>query len=153
AGDLDRDALDRVVPRHPVRVQHRSGALWIANSPALAALGVERAVHPGIERDGTGRPNGRLWRMDAWVGGRRREGGSPPPDRKALSAAAARVGITGWTEATPERAAADTAVLLDAVASGAVRQRLHLLLPSIADDATATRMATAGVTAGAVKVM
>jgi predicted amidohydrolase YtcJ len=153
AGELDRKVLDRVVPRHPVRVQHRSGALWITNSAALAALGVERAVHPGIERDAAGRPTGRLWRMDAWVGERLREGGSPPLDLEALSAAAARAGITGWTEATPERGAGDTAVLLEAVASGAVRQRLHLMLPSRVDDAILTRMAEAGVTAGAVKIM
>ncbi|MDT3444242.1 MULTISPECIES: amidohydrolase family protein [unclassified Pseudofrankia] len=40
AGDLDRHALDRIVADVPVRVQHRSGALWVLNSAALAALRV-----------------------------------------------------------------------------------------------------------------
>ncbi|MBL7499428.1 amidohydrolase family protein [Frankia nepalensis] len=38
AGDLDRHALDRIVADVPARVQHRSGALWVLNSAALAAL-------------------------------------------------------------------------------------------------------------------
>jgi predicted amidohydrolase YtcJ len=153
AGELDRDALDRVAPRHPVRVQHRSGALWIANSAALAALGVDQAIHPGIDRDAAGRPTGRLWRMDAWVGDRLRAAGAPAIDLGALSAAAARVGITGWTEATPERGDDDTALLLEAVASGVMRQRLHLMLPSTADLTAVTRLGEVGVTAGPVKIM
>jgi predicted amidohydrolase YtcJ len=35
AGDLDAAALDRLRPDRPVRVQHRSGALWILNTAAL----------------------------------------------------------------------------------------------------------------------
>ena len=32
AGPLDRDALDALAPAVPLRVQHRSGVLWILNS-------------------------------------------------------------------------------------------------------------------------
>ncbi|HEY1737869.1 MAG TPA: amidohydrolase, partial [Acidimicrobiia bacterium] len=35
AGDLDRNTLDALVGDVPVRVQHRTGALWILNSAAL----------------------------------------------------------------------------------------------------------------------
>ena len=35
AGDIDRNWLDRIVPRRPVRIQHRSGRLWIVNSAGL----------------------------------------------------------------------------------------------------------------------
>jgi predicted amidohydrolase YtcJ len=31
AGHLDRAALDQVMPNVPVRIQHRSGALWMLN--------------------------------------------------------------------------------------------------------------------------
>jgi predicted amidohydrolase YtcJ len=41
AGDIDRAALDRLVPGRPVRIQHRSGALWILNSRALESVGLE----------------------------------------------------------------------------------------------------------------
>src|SRR5271165_6583525 len=40
AGSLDRAALDALAPRTPVRVQHRSGALWVLNSTGLAAIGM-----------------------------------------------------------------------------------------------------------------
>jgi predicted amidohydrolase YtcJ len=153
AGELDRDILDRLAPRHPVRVQHRSGALWICNSAGLAALAVDDAALPGIERDKTGRASGRLWRMDAWVGERLRSSNSETLSLASLSSAAAAMGITGWTDATPERSDRDTEILLEAVASGEVQQRLHLMLPSTADEPSVARMRDAGVTAGAVKVL
>jgi predicted amidohydrolase YtcJ len=41
AGELDREALDRLLPHRPVRVQHRTGALWMVNSLAVARLGLD----------------------------------------------------------------------------------------------------------------
>ncbi len=38
AGALDRRALDRIAPRHRLRVQHQTGSLWILNSLALEAV-------------------------------------------------------------------------------------------------------------------
>jgi predicted amidohydrolase YtcJ len=95
AGDLDATGLDAIRPDVPLRIQHRSGALWMLNSAALAAVGitafrngpavlggrsegkashrdVERypggaASHPGVERDDDGRATGRLWRSDDWL--------------------------------------------------------------------------------------
>ena len=59
AGPLDRDRLDAVVADRPVRVQHRSGQLWVLNSAALARTGIESLTEDGIERDATGgRPAG-----------------------------------------------------------------------------------------------
>jgi predicted amidohydrolase YtcJ len=153
AGELDRDILDRIVPRHSLRVQHRSGALWICNSAALDALDVDAAMLPGIERDANGRVSGRLWRMDAWLGERLRSLSPESISLAGLSAAAAQMGITGWTDATPERPDRDTEILLEAVASGEVLQRLHLMLPSTDADAFIGRMRDVGVTAGAVKVL
>ncbi len=40
AGHLDRAFLDRLVPDRPLRVQHRSGVLWVLNSQALGAVGL-----------------------------------------------------------------------------------------------------------------
>jgi predicted amidohydrolase YtcJ len=131
AGDLDRDVLDRLVPDHPVRVQHRSGVLWVGNSAALAALDAAAESAPGVERDESGRLTGRLWRMDGWL--RQRLGPSVPYDPRQLgrvSALAAARGVTGWTDATPERADRDTRTLIEAAVSGAVRQRLHLMMPT-----------------------
>src|SRR3979409_1353759 len=53
AGALDCDALDALVADRPVRVQHRSGALWVLNRAALRVTGLERTA-----------PSGRLSRAD-----------------------------------------------------------------------------------------
>ncbi|MEO2173172.1 MAG: amidohydrolase family protein [bacterium] len=38
AGDIDRRWLDAHGPQKPVRIQHRTGRLWILNSPALEVI-------------------------------------------------------------------------------------------------------------------
>ena len=64
AGDLDRDGLDALINHRPVRIQHRSGALWILNSLALERLdlAVGHPLPPGVEQDPQGRFTGRLYR-------------------------------------------------------------------------------------------
>ena len=140
AGPLDRWALDRLLPNaaRPVRVQHRTGALWVVNSAALARLGLDGqpgldgqagqadlAGLAGLERDADGRATGRLWRMDRWLADR-------VPARPAelaaalasVSARAAALGVTGFTDATPGASASDVTGLATAVADGAIGQRL-----------------------------
>lgn len=46
AGDLDRTRLDRLLADRPLRVQHRSGTLWILNSRAIEALGLDPVGPP-----------------------------------------------------------------------------------------------------------
>jgi hypothetical protein len=65
AGPLDRWKLDAIVGDRAVRVQHRSGALWVLRSSALAAVPANVFDHPGVGRDETGRPNGELFGLDA----------------------------------------------------------------------------------------
>ncbi|MFF3580786.1 amidohydrolase family protein [Streptomyces mirabilis] len=86
AGELDRWVLDGFAPDRPVRVQHRSGALWMWNSAALRAAGL----------DGGG--DGRFWREDE-----RLRGFTPPVrlDLRGVGARAAAYGITGFTNADP----------------------------------------------------
>ena len=56
AGELDRAALDALLPDRPVRVQHRTGQLWILNSRAIERLGLDHDRHAphGVERDAAG---------------------------------------------------------------------------------------------------
>ncbi len=99
-GLLDRWKLDAAVADRPVRVQHRSGALWILNSAALAEVGLldGATVPDGCERDGDGIPTGRLFRLDGWLAERvpRR-----PPDLARVGRMLADRGVTGVTDATP----------------------------------------------------
>jgi predicted amidohydrolase YtcJ len=70
AGALDRYRLDTLAGGVPVRVQHRSGAMWVLNSAARQQIGLDDAGPPGAERDDRGVPTGRLLRMDGWLRGR-----------------------------------------------------------------------------------
>jgi predicted amidohydrolase YtcJ len=124
AGHLDRHGLDAVVAGQPVRVQHRSGSLWILNSAAVRVTGLERCQLPGVERDAAGRPSGRLWRMDEWL---RTAVPAVAVDFGAVSRQAAAEGVTGLTDATPSACPRDAGALLDAVGRGEVVQRVHLM--------------------------
>ncbi len=120
AGPIDRHWLDRHGPAQPVRIQHRSGRLWILNSAALALVATEDAP---LERDEQGF-TGRLYDADAWL--RDRIGGALP-DLAALSDALAAQGITGVADATPRNDIAAYAGFAAAQASAALRQRLLVM--------------------------
>jgi predicted amidohydrolase YtcJ len=171
AGPLDRWALDRLMadPARPVRVQHRTGGLWVVNSAALAALGLDGDDRrgdgdgdgggdgggglagglAGVERDADGRATGRLWRMDRWLAGRVP---ARPADLAAglasVSARAAAVGVTGFTDATPGATGPDVAGLAVAVADGTIAQRLHCMA-----HADVSGPARGRFTIGPVKIM
>jgi predicted amidohydrolase YtcJ len=124
AGDLDRLALDEIVPDRPVRLQYRTGELWVLNSLAVKLAGVGACPLAGVERDAAGRPTGRLWRLDSWL----REAVPPVPvDLAGVGRAAAAAGVVGFTDATPARTAAEQSALVAAVVSGSLPQRLTLM--------------------------
>ncbi|WP_067679423.1 amidohydrolase family protein [Nocardia miyunensis] len=125
AGMLDSAMLDTLHRERPVRIQHRSGAMWTLNSVAARLVGLDSAAEPGVERDGDGRPTGRIWRADTWLRSRLPDTG--PPDLTAVGRQLSRYGITGITDATPDLTPLSLAGLIDAATSGAVPQRLNLL--------------------------
>jgi predicted amidohydrolase YtcJ len=100
AGPLDRTRLDAIVPDRPVRVQHRSGQLWVLNSAALALVDVASA-------------DGLLYRMDDVL---RARVDAPPPDVAAAAAQLAGYGITGVTDLTPTTDPDELALLAGAAA-------------------------------------
>ena len=120
-GELDRWALDRLVADRPVRVQHRSGHLWVLNSRACALVGLDGDVPPGVERvDGVA--TGRIVDADDWLAQRVPHG--PPPDLATVSRRLASLGVTGVTDCTPVHDVGDLEPLAAAVASGALAQRV-----------------------------
>ena len=140
AGSLNRQVLDRLLPDRPVRVQHRTGALWIVNSTAAARLDLDGCELSGVERDQADRPTGRLWRMDRWVADRVP---AADGDLAAVSSRAAALGITGFTDATPSATAGDLASL----AGAGVAQRLHCMAPAKAGPPPPA------ITLGSVKIL
>lgn len=124
AGPLDRTALDAVVPGRPVRIQHRSGGLWVLNSAALEAVGAAGAAADCIERDTAGAPTGRIWRGDAWL--RTRTPSAPPPLAPVMRELAA-MGVTGVADASAFNDAAQTRLFEAARAAGDLPQKLMLM--------------------------
>jgi predicted amidohydrolase YtcJ len=125
AGHLDRGALDELTDPTPVRVQHRSGVLWILNSAGVAQLRLDAGVDaPGVERDAAGRATGRLFSLDGWL---RERLGATEPDLAAVGHLLARFGVTGVTDATPGNAAAELDILARAVERGALPQRVQVM--------------------------
>lgn len=114
AGDLDRDRLDDLVPAVPLRIQHRSGAMWFLNSAGLALLG--RPDHP----------TGRLFREDAAIAGSTHIGNI---DFGPISKRLTGYGVTGVTEATPDLVAADVDTFGAAMRNGVLRQQVLVLSP------------------------
>jgi predicted amidohydrolase YtcJ len=125
AGTLDSQALDRLHADRPVRIQHRSGAMWMLNSVAAARVRLTTAAHPGIERRDDGTPTGRIWRADAWL--RTRLPREPPADLTGVGTALAGYGITTVTDATPDLDAASIAAIAAAHRGGTLPQRVQLL--------------------------
>lgn len=111
----DRVLLDDWLPDRSLRVQDRTGGYWLLNSAGLAQLG-EGPFPACVELDADERPNGRIWRGDAWL--RERIGGAPP-SLAALGAKLAGWGVTGVTDAGASNGAAEAALL-----AGAMPQRL-----------------------------
>ncbi|WP_239335442.1 amidohydrolase family protein [Frankia sp. CiP3] len=130
AGPLTRDDLDTMVADVPVRVQHRSGALWMLNSAAIAAAGLEDhagaavSAPPGAGRGPAGRPDGRLFRLDDWL--RERLPPAPAPDLSAVGRQLAAFGVIGVTDATAGTGPAEAELLAAAVIRGDLPQRLTL---------------------------
>jgi predicted amidohydrolase YtcJ len=125
AGEVDRHRLDRLVPGRPVRVQHRGGALWVLNSAALARVGAAGCDLAGVERGADGSPTGRLWRLDGWLRDRIGSMVNGRSGRTEVEATPPRAGVTGFTDATPDRTQSD----VDTLAGAGLPQRLLLLAP------------------------
>lgn len=146
AGLPDRDQLDAWIDDCPLRIQHRTGKLWLLNSAAVAVLGVEACPLPGVERDHRDRATGRLYGLDAWL--RKRLGSRALPDLRPLSDMLAACGVTGVTDASPANDAGMLRQIAAAAQSGQLRQRVVVMgglhLPAI-EAATVAR--------GAVKLM
>jgi predicted amidohydrolase YtcJ len=96
---VDRHVLDALVPDRPVRVQHRSGGLWMLNSAALREVAHVLDDSSDVERDERGEPTGRLWRYDARL---RPALPTTEPDLLGVVDELHLLGITSVTDATPD---------------------------------------------------
>ena len=146
AGDIDRDWLDLHVADRPVRIQQRSGRLWIVNSCALEQLGVhgDAALPAGLELI-DGRPSGRIYDADAWLRDKLPRG-FPPLAR--VGALLAGYGVTGVTDTTPHNDLAQFRHFVAARAAGEMAQEILVMGDASLDTAIDAR----GVCRGPTKI-
>ena len=123
-GSLDAARLDALVPERPVRVQYRTGSLWVLNSSALH-LAMKNETPPDcVERGATGKPTGRIWRGDDWL---RTRLAAPPPSLAPLGEIFARQGVTHLTDASAGTQDDTAALFTAAVARKDLPQHLMLM--------------------------
>jgi predicted amidohydrolase YtcJ len=118
AGNLDAATLDRLVPegaRVAVRVQHRSGQLWILNNRAIVATDLGNLSDVGVERDAHGWPTGRVYGLDRQLAQRIP---TSTPDLLGAVTEIASYGVTGITDLTPTEDRAELDMLLAHVGRG-----------------------------------
>ena len=130
AGDLSRVHLDQIVCDHPLRIQHRSGKLWMLNSAAIERIKLQRfATLEGVETDAAGVVTGRLFRLDAWLRDRLHEvaGTDPFPNLAPISTALLAQGVTGVTDTTAHNGAVHLQAFEAAMARGELPQRLCMM--------------------------
>ena len=129
AGDLDRWQLDSIRCDRPLKIQHRSGKLWMVNSLAADLLSLnEHTGLPGMELDASGRPNGRLFRLDGWMREQLAQAGPVDmPSLAGVSRMLASFGVTGVTDATPDNGRFAMAQFARAAATGELLQALRVM--------------------------
>lgn len=134
SGDIDRTWLDRQLPERPVRMQHRSGRLWILNSAALALLqdASEAADLPD---------DGRLYDADTSLGAL--VGRTLPPVGEA-SQLLASFGVTGITDMTPTNDSETLALYANLQTTGTLLQHTHIAgAPNLPYPSSQGRITTA----------
>ena len=128
-GELDRWRLDELCPSRPVRIQHRSGKVWVCNSLALQELGFKDSDRiDGLETDGRGALTGRIVRNDSLLAERmRRAKAHKPPDIAAYSRLLASHGIVGITDTSASNRLATLADFQRLSANGDLLQQVTLM--------------------------
>lgn len=132
--DLNRHWLDQVCPNRPLRIQHRSGMMWVFNSAALRELatqppfnGQEESQWPlpdGAERDARGLLTGRFYNLDTWLGQHLPRAW---PSLTELSRELASYGITGVTDTGVNNDGDVWAALTAASDRGELLQRVKVM--------------------------
>ncbi|MFP6808751.1 MAG: amidohydrolase family protein [Pseudomonadales bacterium] len=117
AGDIDRDWLDSNGPIRPVRIQHRSGRLWILNSLAIEHLAATLDT-PSLLPD-----NGRLFDSDNLMLNLKQDSILPIAEASRRLAA---FGVTGINDMTPDNDLATVVWYTGLIARGDLKQHLRL---------------------------
>ena len=129
-----RHDLDEVAPRHPVRLDHRSGHATVLNSLGLQMAGIDAdtpdPVAGVIERDPNGEPTGVLFEMSAFLSQRVDSGRSRSKMQQGVTAANRLLlsyGITSLQDAGPENGPERWQAFRELVDSEALQTRVTMM--------------------------
>ncbi|WP_310531988.1 amidohydrolase family protein [Novosphingobium sp.] len=114
--------LDTICSHRPLRIQHRSGRMWLFNSAGLALVLAKAAPPPGLEME-HGKPTGRLFDEDTWL---RSVLGAAPPAFDAVSRELAAFGVIGVTDMSPSNGPEMAAHFAEEEATGRLLQTMRL---------------------------
>jgi len=110
---LDRWSMDSLCSNVPIKLQYRTGSLWVLNSRALdLVLGSQAEIPKAFERDVRGQLTGRVWRGDEFLRGHWL---TAEPDFAKIGTALASWGVTGVTDASATTDQAQVAAFVKAV--------------------------------------
>lgn len=123
--------LDELTRDRPLRLQHRSGRMWLLNSLALETLLDNSCPPPGLEIE-AGTFTGRLFEEDDWL---RTALAALPPAFGEVARELACLGVTGLTDMTPRNDPQIAAHFAAEMASGRLPQ--HVVLAGAASLADA----------------
>ena len=148
AGDLDADVLDQLIPAgHDVaiRVQHRSGQLWVLNRRAVALARIGDIGDSRVERDRDGTPTGRLFGLDDQL---RDRIPAPAPDLAPIGSELASYGVTSITDMTPTESTSALETLAEQATESAFPVRI-----TVTGGPALSRSAASSLERGPVKFL
>ena len=120
---LDRQWLDENGPNRPIRIQHRSGRLWILNSQGLALIQYAASSLSHHERVRLSSDDGRLYDVDELLGSLTRR---QPPPIDVASRNLAAFGITGINDMTPSNDESTWQWFAELQSTGSLLQKVRL---------------------------
>ena len=126
AGELQVRALDELADHRPIRIQHRSGKVWMLNAAAIELLQLHQyADIDGVEVDSSGAVTGRLFRLDGWL--RERLAADLVSDISSLSRQLSSYGVTGFTDTSATNSQQIVQLFADWQAKGVLQQDVLLM--------------------------
>ena len=130
----NRHDFDHISPRHPVRLDHRSGHATVLNSLGLQMAGIEidtpDPVGGVIERDPDGQPTGVLFEMSSYLSQRVSGGRSQAKMKQGVTAASRLLlsyGVTSVQDAGPENGPARWQAFRDLIDQGTLQPRVTMM--------------------------
>ena len=161
----NRHDLDEISPRHPVRLDHRSGHATVLNSLGLRMAGITAEtpdpVEGVIERDSNGEPTGVLFEMSAFLSHRVENGRTRNKMQQGVTEANRLLlsyGITSLQDAGPGNGLERWQAFRELIDSGKIQPRVTMMagsgrLKDLIDAGFSFGSGDANLRLGHVKIM